>query len=273
MTRLNFKLTAKLIAALFLLFSILPSLAAEDIQGLPKAQLANDIKFKDAWSFHLSPYLWFPGLSGHVNVRGNHVGFSNQIDQLLHHLDSTIGAHFEASRGNWSLLLDPDYIKITQHPGLRTTNSKTTYETTITDIGAFYNIYSIKMPRADYNCSSVEIQGAGRIITFHTTIDFLNGATRASVSDTSSVVVPILGARLKYNFNPKWHTWLGGDFGGFEVSHVSSTWSGIFGVTYNFTPAYDVSLAYKAMGVNYSIHGITISTMLQGPILAFGYSW
>jgi hypothetical protein len=260
-----------LFLALFLAFS--PCFADTELEGVPQAHLENNLKFKDTWSIHLSPYIWLASLSGHVNIRANRVAFNDSFSRMLHYLDFSLGAHFEAYRGPWSLMLDPDYVKITQKPGLRFSNSKTTYETTITDAGVYYSIYSLPSPKADLKRASLELLGAGRIVTFHTTIDSPALRIPPSISDTSSIVVPILGARFKYNFNPKLHTWLGGDFGGFQVSHVSSTWSSIIGLQYNFTDFFDLSLAYKAMGVNYSIRGITINTLLQGPILACGFSW
>ncbi|HSW70434.1 MAG TPA: hypothetical protein VLH77_00445, partial [Gammaproteobacteria bacterium] len=214
------------------------------------------------------------GLSGHVNVRGNRVTFNSAVSDLRANLDSTLGLHFEASRGLWSLLLDPDYVKITQHPALGGTNTSTTYETSISDAGAYYKLYSIPMiPRRDYSCASFELLGAGRILSFHTVIDFLTTSIPSSVSDTTSVIVPIIGARFRYHFNSKLDSWLSGDFGGFQVSHVSSTWSALLGLRYHFTPFFDLSLAYKVFSVNYSIQAVTINTFLQGPVLGLGFSW
>lgn len=262
----------KVLLLIMLTCFLVPCFAVE-LQSVPKGNLVSNLKFKDSWRFRLSPYFWMAGLSGHVNVQDNRVVFSNSFEDTRHDLDFSLGAHFEGSRDPWTLMLDPDYVKITQKPPLLGTHSKTTYETTITDLGVFYDLYSIRAQNGSYSRASLELLGAGRIATFHTTIDASTLLTPPSVSDTSSVVVPILGARLKYNFSSRLHTWLGGDFGGFQVSHVSSTWSGIIGLSYNFTEFFDLSLAYKALSVNYSIKGITINTLLQGPILGCGFSW
>lgn len=264
------KLTLFLMISLF--FS--PCLAIPTpIAGLPKTTQADDIQYKDDWSLYLSPYIWFAGLAGHVNVRGIQAPFTNNFSKLRQNLDFSFGGRFEVSKGLWAFLLDPDYVKITQNPVVNGANANTTYETTMTDAGAYYRLYSQPVPRQGYLRASFELLGGGRVITFHSMIDTPINSTTSSISDTSSVVVPLLGARLKYNFNSKLHTWLTGEVGGFQVSHVSSTWSTALGISYNFTQHFDLSLAYKALAVNYSIQAITINTLLQGPILGLGYSW
>ena len=118
---------ARLTLFLALLFLVAPCFADEnpELKGIPQAQLESNLKFKDTWNFRLSPYVWLPGLSGHVNVRANRVAFTDAFSQMVHYLDFSLGLHFEASRGPWALMLDPDYVKITQKPGIRFSNSKT----------------------------------------------------------------------------------------------------------------------------------------------------
>lgn len=263
----------KLIIFLVLSVCLPPCFSASNtVSGIPETELSANLQYKDSWHLHLHPYLWFAGLSGQVNIRGKRVRFDDTFNTLRQNLDFSLGAHFEADKGPWSLLLDPDYVKITQHPYYRDLRTKTTYETTITDAGAYYKLYTWRHPQEKEIQASFELLGAGRIATFHTVIDFLR-TEPVPASDTSSIVVPIIGARLKYNFNAKVHTWLSGDFGGFQVSHVSSTWSTMLGLRYQFTPFFDLSLAYKVWAVNYSIQAITINTLLQGPILSCGFSW
>ncbi len=260
---------------LSLLLLITPCFADPD--PFPNTPPASHPQSKEPWQFYLSPYFWYAGLSGHVNILGNRVTFSNSITEIRHDLDTSIGAHFEASHGLWSLLLDSDYVKITQTPALGGSNSKTTYETTITDLGAFYNLYSLGRRKGPYCHGSFELFGGGRIGTFHTVIVSSNLPSPLSISnsisDSSSFIVPLIGARFKYQYNPEWRVWLGGDFGGFEMSHVNSTWSAILGLAYQFSENLDVSLAYKAVSVNYSLQAVTINTFLQGPMIGLGIHW
>jgi hypothetical protein len=248
---------------------------ASSLSGIPKNSQTGATKYKDSWNFYLRPYLWFAGLSGHVNAQDTRATFTNHFSQLRQNLDFSLGGHFEANKGLWTLLLDSDYVKITQQPVINGSNALTTYETTMTDAGAYYRLYEKPVPRENYLRASFELLGAARIITAHSMLDTpsLNNPTVFSISDTSSVVVPLLGARLQYHFSPKWHTWLSGEVGGFQVSQVSSTWSASLGFSYNFSEHLDLSLAYKALALNYSIEVITINTLLQGPVLGLGYSW
>jgi len=53
---------------LTLLFFLPPCFADTELEGLPKSVLVSNLKYKDTWNFHLSPYFWLAALSGHVNV-------------------------------------------------------------------------------------------------------------------------------------------------------------------------------------------------------------
>lgn len=266
---------SKFFLFVLLLFFMTPCFAEEELGDLPQPSTYSIVhwQYMNSWHFYLSPYFWFTGLSGHVNILGNRVFFDNDFDEIRHALDFSLGAHFEAFRGNLSLLLDSNYVKITQKPSIRTDGSKTTYETTTTDLGVYYTLYSIPSSYPTMNRASFEILGAGRIATFYTVIVSPVLSTPPAISDSSSFLVPVVGARMKYNFNPKWRLWFSADFGGFEVSHVNSTWSSALGVGYKLNDCFDVTLAYKVLSMNYSIQAITINTFLQGPVLGLGISW
>ena len=240
--------------------------------GVAETPLTDKLKYKDSWSFSLTPYFWLAALGGHANLHGTRVVFSTPISRTRHDLDVSIGARFEASTGPWAFLLDPDYVKVTQSTYSRPSNAKSTYESIMTDGGVYYQILDYASRGQSEPLSSLELLAAARVVSLHTSVQFLNNQTQPQ-SDTSCVVVPLIGARLKYNATPKIHTWLSADFGGLEVGHVSSTWSASLGASFQVVDYLALSLGYKALGINYSKEAITINTLLQGPVLALTLSY
>jgi len=246
---------------------ITPALAAM-LEGVDNnTEIDSDYKYKDSWNFRMALHSWLAGLSGQANIQGTRIDFNAPFSNILQQLDFSLGAELEVNRGLWTIIFDPDYVKITQRTLINGSFSDTTYESTMTDAGAYYRLYP--QPTSPNPLPvSAELFGGGRIITLHTSDPRI-----LQPSDTSNLLVPLLGLRVKYYICPNFYTWFIGDLGGFQVGHVSSTWTSALGLTYQFKRHFEFNLGYKAFGVNYSIQAVSINTQLQGPELGLAYNW
>lgn len=219
----------------------------------------------DSWHFMLAPSLWVPGNYGHVNIDGTRASYSAAMPSNYRDLGAALYA--EASKGPLTFMLNPAYTNFRQDLYINNVRARLTATTFLMDGGLYYLLFTKPAPIENTPIASLEILGGGRIASFHSTIN------NPHADDTSGMLVPIIGARVKYNFCKKYHTWFSGDFGGFKINHVNSTWSATAGISYSLNNNFDLSLAYRAVTVNYSKQVITINTMITGPLLGIIYKW
>jgi opacity protein-like surface antigen len=227
--------------------------------------------YADAWHFYLTPYLWMAGENGYFKIRDKKVNLNTPIADLRHDLDFGGDVYFEVSRAAWSFYLEPAYVKVTQDVTVHDVSSKASQATTDIDGGAYYLLLAKPVPHEYYNKASLELLGGARIMSIYSAILFYNNAP--TVSDSNGFIVPIVGARVKYNFHKKLQGWINADIGGFHITHVSNTWSATLGFSYNLSKSFALNLAYKALGINYYKQSDSINTLIQGPMIGASFTW
>src|SRR5438270_321396 len=67
---------------------------------------------ENGWHFNLTPYLWFPGLSGTAGVRGHDVSVHASPGDLLSHFDIGLMGAFEARKKRWVIPVDFMWMKL-----------------------------------------------------------------------------------------------------------------------------------------------------------------
>jgi hypothetical protein len=81
----------------------------------PKAAPAGD---DDGWHFNVTPYLWFPGVSGTVGALGHYVGVHASPGDLLSNFQIGLMGNVEARKGRVVIPLDVLWIHLTNDKGL-----------------------------------------------------------------------------------------------------------------------------------------------------------
>ncbi|HVY53004.1 MAG TPA: hypothetical protein VHA13_00605 [Gammaproteobacteria bacterium] len=223
----------------------------------------------DAWHFSVTPYLWSAGNNGYFDIFVTRANFSVPAFNW-HDLDFGGGLDFEARKEKWSLLLDPSFVKLTQIQYVNNARAKASLGISSIDAGAYYQVLPTINILESERTTSLELMGAFRIMGFHSVIDYYSPTLR-NKSDTTNIITPVLGARIKYNPSINFQTWLNADFGGFKIDRVASTWSAMAGIKYYFTKNWGATLAYKALGVHYYKRAYTINTIVHGPLLGITY--
>jgi hypothetical protein len=80
----------------------------------PKAAPADD----DGWHFNVTPYLWFPGVSGTVGALGHDFGVHASPGDLLSNFQIGLMGNLEARKGRLVIPLDVMWIHLTNDKGL-----------------------------------------------------------------------------------------------------------------------------------------------------------
>jgi hypothetical protein len=224
----------------------------------------------DGWRFELVPYLWATGISGDVGVLTlppEHFGAS--FSEVLKHLDLALMGAARVRKGDWSLLVDVTWAKLTQsnstpkelgYSGVDLTVAETIFNA---DIG-----YRLPGPeRLDWG-----VYAGIRWFNVDATLDFQAGVLPASsASETRGWVDPVIGLAATYWFCDHWFATALADAGGFGVgSHFTSQLFGVAGS--RWTPWFATTLGYRALFVNYSSTGFTFDVWDQGVFLGFAFS-
>jgi len=217
-----------------------------------------------AWNNTITPYLWSTGTHGFLKINDHRANLDDSFNNFEHPLNLGEGIHAEFRKTPWSLMLDPAYAHTTQLIYSDNIRAKATMKSIIIDGGAYYEIMSKAARRKDSKVS-LELFGGGRIMSLDSTIYYYQ--QNPTQTDTSGFIVPLLGARFQYHFNHRLQSWINGDFGGFQINHVATTWSAMAGINYDMTQKYGLTLAYRALGVHYYRKVATVNTIVHGLML------
>ena len=94
----------------------------------------------DTWEFSLAPYLWAVGLDGDITVKCTSQSVDVDFDELLDEVDYAVQFHFEAKKGDWSLIVDPTIIKVNSEQKMGPINVDIELDYVLTELLIGYRI-------------------------------------------------------------------------------------------------------------------------------------
>lgn len=95
-------------------------------------------------------------------------------------------------------------------------------------------------------------------------------ALGVSASHTERWVDPLLAARLRSTWTPKWSTLVHVDGGGFGIG-ASSTWQAVATANYQVNDAFHLSAGFRHLAVDRDENGTRVDVSMSGPLL--GATW
>jgi len=207
------------------------------------SQIASPTQPADQWKFTIAPYAWTPFMKGEIDIKGSTVRLDIDPIDLIEDLDFVLQLHGEATKGPWTLFLDPTYIKISPSGSVGSVSVKTTTEVLIFEFGGYYNIAT-----HNYNHSSrwskFELLAGGR--DFYVDEDVrLNSTTL--LSNSSSWIVPMVGGRITNRLSDKTYLTLRGDVAGMNSDIMWGAWGLL---DYQFTRSIAGILGYRYLDVD-----------------------
>src|SRR5271165_4153493 len=118
---------AVLVLLTFVLLFCMPAIAGEPepadltVEGqttnAPAPQKA-DPSDDDRWHFEITPYLWFPGLSGTVGTRGHNASVHVSATDILGYFDFGLAGTVEARKNRWLFPMDVMWIRLGDNKSL-----------------------------------------------------------------------------------------------------------------------------------------------------------
>lgn len=257
----------------------------------------------ESWSFSLTPYAWLTALNGSSTVRGRTTDIDASFADILDNTQFPKGlfqlaAFGEARYGRWAVLLDAAYMKMALGRSLmasRTVDDVNagvgaglglTIEMVVVEAALAYEVArwnGLTAPdsttafdlyagaRAWWQRGKLDLALSGSVNTADLT---LTAERNLSAEASVSWVDPVVGARLRHHFAPRWDLVVSGDIGGFGAGSKFS-WQALGALAYEFSHGNSVSwsgmLGYKALSVDYSkgagLSHYEYDMVMHGPVL------
>jgi hypothetical protein len=219
----------------------------------------------DAWTFTLSPYVWFSGLGGEVTgPHGAGETFSADFGDIFGTMKFSFMGLAEARRGNFSLVTDIMYLNLQQGvpvPGFGeySGGSARTRSLEVSAIG----LYTV----VEGSEGRIELGGGIRGWWFDTELTLdpgrLPGRTQSA---STSWADPVLSARGVLRLNDSLSVTAYGDIGGFGVGS-EFTWQAFGTLDYRVTESLTVSAGFRWIHIDYDKGRTDISLDMGGPII------
>lgn len=249
-----------------------------------QSSAAANLPATNEWSVSVTPYGWLTFLSGHSTVKGRTVDVDVDPIQVIEHLARVPAfSYIEARKGPVAFYTDIAYADLgLTGSGIRTINRGVTgtigatlglnFEQFIGEAGAIYEVArwdsssSLKDSLASQSYTAVDVLAGARF--WHQSLDLnfnlagtldvgglvIAGGRAIAKSGSVDWVDPLMGVRLRRQFEPGKDMVLRADIGGFGAGSQFS-WNVLGAFNYEIAKgsAYTVSayLGYRALQADY----------------------
>ena len=235
----------------------------------------------DGWEYVLQPYLFVPlSIQSTVNVAGVEQSISTGLGDLFNFDRVLAGAlRFEASDPQYGFFTDLSYVYVREGRSLANfplpqvitdplslvspvpvppgtpasvTGTATSRMTTL-DLGGFYRVVDRSLANnATYPRLLVDPLAGLRVIFLSGSLDFSNIAVGGvplggrSLSQSATLVQPLIGAQASLELSDRWAVGLRGDIAGFGIgADENLSWNLLLGTRYSFNSTLALQLAYR----------------------------
>ncbi len=218
----------------------------------------------DAWTFTLSPYVWFAGLGGEVTGAHGGESFNADFGDIFGTMKFSYMGLAEARRGNFSLVTDIMYLNLQQGVpvpgfGAYSGGSARTQSVEVSAIG----LYTV----AEGSPGRIELGGGVRGWWFDTELRLDPGRLPGrTLSSSTSWADPVISARGVLRLSDRLSLTAYGDIGGFGVGS-EFTWQAFGTLDYQVTESISVSAGFRWIHIDYDKGRADISLDMGGPII------
>jgi hypothetical protein len=244
----------------------IPLLAAVAL-GIPGSAAA-----QEAWDYQGTLYGWFPGVTTTVETPFGEVEGEVSFDEILETLDMAFLGAIEARKGRVSLVADLQFFDVgveAEPPGLPFSEAEIDSQMTL--LGA-YATYAV-IDQADLR---VDVGGGLRYVDAAIDTHLVGQGTTpdASFSRDGGWTDAIIAARVRRQFNERWHGVAYADVGGFGIEDSSDlTWQAFVGGGYRINQTWSASAGYRHLVIEREFRSAPVTVEVSGPFMGFQASF
>lgn len=205
-----------------------------------------------AWEFNVTPYAWGMGIKGDVEVGRFSAPMDVKFADAVKDLDLAGMIALEAHNGNWGVLCDLAYMKLSDDTETLTGSLSAEVEESILQGAAVYRVVNSKATRIDLGVG-------GRYMSLDAEVDTANGGD----SRTVDIGDPLIVVRVQEQISDNVFGLLAGDIGGFGASS-ELTWQLTAAVGYGLTEKVSLMLGYRYLHYDYDNDRVVYDVAMHG---------
>ena len=199
----------------------------------------------DAWQFHVIPYIWMSGISGHVTVKGSRASVDDSFSDILENLDVAGFLHLEAAKGKWALFGDGTYVKLSVDRTLIDVGS----ELALVELGGAYRFAELPLGKDGKWVLSFEALAGGRYNYVKSEVEILSLLKSKQSQDW---VDPIVGVRFTAGLTEKLSFRVRGDIGGFGIGSASDfAWNVVAFLGYQLSRRITFGVGWRILDIDH----------------------
>lgn len=252
-----------LIAVGLLGAGLLPTLAHAQDSEMTLAQA------QDEWRFQITPYVWLANFDGHIRPfrQAPVVHARRTSKQTRENLNVAAFLMGTARKNNFVIQGDMTYASVSNTEKLpRGLKAKvSTKQKTITLTAGKRVLHNDQ-----YDQYALDLLAGIRYWDIDAKVSLPQVPLHHRL--TSRFVDPIVAARYRYEFTPRFSGIMYADVGGFGVGS-QITWQVFGAVNYELASNMFASLGYRHLAVDYKKSGRRLDLKMSGPMLGFTYQF
>jgi hypothetical protein len=207
----------------------------------------------------IAPYIWGTGLDGAVGIGPLQANVDLSFSDILETLDGGVLIHYEAAKGDWTVVSGLVFTDVGTQGDLVDTD----YKQTIFELGAGYALrpgFEVLFgARWNDNDAEIRVLGPGGVVD-------ARAVGRTSWTD------PFIGGRWKADLGEKWALQTRLDAGGFGVGS-DLTWNAALTALYAATEKVTIGIGYRVMDIDYDEAPLVYAVQMPGALLGVGWSF
>ena len=228
------------------------------------------------WRFNLNGYGWFPNAPADIEIGGTSVRLPESVGTIYDDLQYGAMGEFAVHKGPVGIYVAPIYVSLLDREhiygpaGNRRRNIKVAEDVFVCDFGVSYEVGRWRLgENSNFPTVALEPYAGARYLHDNLTLDVDPGRR---VTPTIETIGPVIGLRTSLDITKRWSFYITGDYGGWKVDHMQTTWQGIGTLAYHFkisnlhTKAF---VGYRYLYLHYKKEA-DIKVSVKGPLVGIG---
>lgn len=227
----------------------------------------------DDWRFRVAFPIWMPGISGDVDVKGREASSdrSGGGDFWGDSLDVALVLHLEAEKGRWGVIADAMYVSFADDWDLKAGGeAEFDLDAFIGELDVFCTLVPPKPGVKGWGMFRADVLAGVRISTLESGLK----TPSFDVSESFTLVDPIIGARMELGLL-KWLTFKArGDIGGFGIDEGTTSdlvWNVETGLEFHLATWFDLGIGYRWLDYDFAKNSTEAELRLDGPVVTLQF--
>ncbi|MCF8033561.1 MAG: hypothetical protein K9K66_04865 [Desulfarculaceae bacterium] len=237
---------------------------------------------ESGWRFEFTPYVWLTGIDTDITVGRLSADVDVSFSDIWDNFDQVVAlsGRFEAWHGDWGLIADGTYSKISTDQTVQTKGggditAKPDFKISFVEMAVAYEAYRSRGEGHPQVVIQPYLGGRYNYFNQELELQFPSQGTTRGTSD--SWIDPMVGGRLEVLLSHAWRLGVRGDIGGFGISNCADlSWQLAVGVDWRFVDWASLKLGYQWYYTDYKndssgSDAFSFDGTLQGPWLGMTF--